>query len=263
MKFLHTVVAVVLCFGASAASAGICRTALVPAYYGPDTTRCTGWGSFATHTPMQWIVANPANGVGSAPTYECQYEIAYALQAGLEVAGYISTGYGTRPIEEIKEEMFRWATWYCVTGFFFDEANSNKAWIGYYQELADYAALILPYARVFLNHGNYPAEAFARLRERNHIQVTLVTFEGQADAYQGMVEPLWVAKYSPFKFAHIVYDAGYEELALTLAKAATHNAQYVFVTDDFQSWDGQKWDLNPWDVIPSYWYDLVAGLNCQ
>lgn len=263
MKFLHTALAVFLSLASGASSAGICRSALVPAYYGPDTSRCTGWGSFATHTPMQWIVANPANGVGSAPIYECQYEIAYQQQVLTNnVAGYVATGYGARPIEEVKEEVWRWATWYCITGIFFDEVSTNRGFTRYYQELLDYVALVLPHSRIFLNHGEVPDEAYLRLKEKNYTHVTNVIFEGSGAAYLSFVEPDWVTKYDTSKLAHLVYDTQFGDLAPVLGKAGTAHAEYVLITDDFQSWDGAKWDLNPWDTMPSYWYDLVAGLSC-
>lgn len=246
------------------AGAGTCQNLLVPAFFQPGDE----WEAMeASHTTRQYAVANIANGVGEVFSWEYNAEITDARTRipMLRVLGYVPTDLGARPIMDVTTEIRRWIEWYCIDGIYLDQVPTDRAKLGYYQDVVDYVATYLPGARIFLNHKTWPHEAFARLRERNGVHTTLVTFEGSYATYQSFLMPdshndvPWPTNYPAEKFAHLVYGVPVSDMYAVLANAkAQFNVGFVFLTDEYLVGGF----LQPWSKLPSYYANEVAGVSC-
>ncbi|MFF9151128.1 spherulation-specific family 4 protein [Streptomyces sp. NPDC014846] len=152
-------------------------TLLVP-YYEHPAVRPAGWAAVLAAAPRLYgVVLNPASGPGDRPDAAFARTAAGLRAAGVTVLGYVDTGYGRRPHEDVVRDLARHRAWYGTEGAFLDQVSSGIGEFGHYERLAA-AARALGCPTLALNHGTRPHPAYAALAE------LLVTFEGPWSAYR-------------------------------------------------------------------------------
>lgn len=231
---------------ASASSAVPPRLSVgVPAYFAPGGV----WSDAVAGAPaVRYLVANPSSGPGAAADPAYAAAVASSRAAGIEVLGYVSTRWGHRPPDEVRQEVAAYRDWYGISGIFFDEASSTPDALPHYGRLA--GPVRLSGGCVALNPGTVPDERYAALAD------VLVVFEGPCSAYRCWSPPLWTERYPRQRFWHLVYDTHTDEVAAALRTAERRSAGVVYVTDDVMD--------NPWDRLPSYWtheLDVVRAID--
>lgn len=254
MTFVRAVLVLVL-LAPGPVALGEGMALLVPAYFTPQSGHWTKLANAAGRVPLV-AIANLFNGPGTDAVARAEYVIAFQAvrTAGGEVIGYVYTQYGKRPIQVVKEDMWRWHELYRLDGFFLDEMSNlaTEELLDYYSALRDYARQLNPEYRLVGNPGVNTAEAFF---VRNTADV-FVIFEHHT-GYASFSPAAWVRNYPPSRFGHLVYAIG--ELAQAtniLDLAASRRAGLIYVTGDSGA--------NPWDTLPTYWEQVVdhlAGLN--
>jgi hypothetical protein len=184
--------------------------------------------------------------------------------AGGKVIGYVPTGYGSRPADEILADVSDYVEWYGVDGIFLDEMGNQSGALDYAALYANIKGLAAR-AGIGLHVVGNPGEPFADAEAFIAAADTLVLFEGpyaNADPssasflsypnkgpYAGLT-PWWL-KYDPSRIANLVYaDASPCTMLGSLAKAIGYHAGYLYFTDDQLP--------NPWDTLPSYWEEEVT-----
>ena len=243
---------------------------LVPAYANPC---CDGGPSMwmqLTETALVMgadvvLILNPASGPGVSPidpnfvNDSGQGPLLDFRNAGGTVIGYVGTGWASRSLAEVRDEVdlyFDPVYWrgsgVQVQGIFFDEMSNDLADVGYYQELRDHVRSHDPSGIVVGNPGttfvnNPSGQTLWTVSDYAESADTLVTFESDAGTYHSAYSPpSWLAGYSAGNFAHIVYSVGEVDRLLTnMSLAIRRKAGYVYFTDDML--------MNPYDQIPSYW----------
>lgn len=246
--------------------AGTCQDTLIPAYFYPDwwNNPETYWDRIDDDVPLpsgreRIAVINPASGVGTVPNPDYVQQVAAAKDADLLVLGYISTQWGARPIEEVKAEAAKYASWYSITdGVFLDEASTAPAPadLAYYQELVLYITALMNGSDIVLNHGTYPDETYLNLETTSaNNAVISVTFEGPFSTFMNVVAPEWVDDYPDWYFSHLIYDTPTQFAAAALAKSAEMNTGWTYVTDDVLP--------NPWNTLPPYWELLTIATTAD
>jgi Spherulation-specific family 4 len=165
------------------------------------------------------------------------------VHAGIEVAGYVSLGYGARARAECEREVDHYRAWYPeVESVFFDELSSGDAEHGLHVELTGYAR-DQGMRRALGNPGTSPNTRSAELFD------VLVVYENA-----GLPElaglPVLSADDAGSQRALLAYDVA--ELDEAYVRAAAREVAYLYVTDD-------RLD-NPYDSLPAYFPALLAAL---
>ena len=87
---------------------------LVPAYFFPAGAGLEDWDRLIEAAAQVSIIAivNPDSGPGEKPNPDYADVVTRAKKAGVEVIGYVNTGYGQRPRPEIEADIDRWIQFY-------------------------------------------------------------------------------------------------------------------------------------------------------
>lgn len=189
-------------------------------------------------------VINPGT-TGAGPRRDPAFATAIRAltRAGIEVAGYVSLGYGARPLDECERELDRYRAWYPeVESVFFDELSSGDAEHALHVALTEYAR-DHGMRRALGNPGTTPNARSAELFD------VLVVYENAGLPELGSLPEL-SAEGRVSQRALLAYDVA--ELDDDYVREAISEFAYLFVTDD-------RLD-NPYDSLPSYLGTLLAAL---
>lgn len=146
-----------------------------------------------------------------------------------------------------------------VDGFFIDEMSYDAAQINYYGCVYSYVKGLNGGYLVVGNPGTDTQELYVSLPTADIV----VNFELGPKPYRRWTPRAWVNDYPSSRFAHLVYNVGTLDTAVSfLDLAVKKHAAHVYFTSD-------KLSPNPWDTLPAYWDGLVSevcrrngGTNC-
>jgi hypothetical protein len=215
----------------------VCQSVAIPAYFYPSAGGL--WSTADSSAPGVGImVANVANGPGTAVNSDYAAAIAAARAAGVQVFGYVYTHYGAVSTGTVEASINAWRTLYGVTSIFLDEASTSSSQLSYYQTLSSYVHTSAG-AQTMVNFGTLPAQSEMTAGD------VLVTFEGSYSSYGSVRFPSWAASYPPSRFYNIVYNVP-DQLSMlsVLREAASAGVGQVYATNDILP--------NPYDTLPSY-----------
>lgn len=216
---------------------------VVPAYFYP-TVRRDDWAELARHPGrIRLVVLNPASGTGPRRDDAFLAPLERLNEAGIAVAGYVDTGYGSRPAAEVAAEVARYAGWYGVDSVMFDRVSASAGDLVHYASLAE-TVRAMGVRTLAFNHGAHPAEAYAE-----HADL-LGTFEGPFTSYVDAGIPRWVRRWPAERFVHLVHSVPGEYFAEVQRLASHRNAANVYITD--------QGGPNPWLCLPGR---LLASLT--
>lgn len=224
---------------------------LVPAYFAPS--RADDWAALAEAAAQVPVVAivNVFNGPGPVAREDYGRVIQAVRANGGRVIGYVHANYARRPLDEVEEDMRRWANRYALDGFFVDEmANDGlAAGLDYFAAVYREAKWIHPAGTVIGNPGTTTREVYLS----RPVADAVVTFENRT-GYSGYLPDAWNRRYPAQSFAHLCYEVG-SAVTMTnyLRLADQRGTGWVYVTDDTVA--------NPWDRLPGYWTALVAWIR--
>jgi hypothetical protein len=222
-------------------SSTACRSAMIPAYLGPDAM----WRLSDRPVPRRVVILNPSSGPGTEQEPSYRYAVGALRRSGTRVLGYVHTEYGARDASAVKADIERYRSWYDVDGVFLDETAETVAQVPYYAALSRHVRAA-GRQLIALNPGVVPA------REYFDVADVVVTFEGPFSEYAAAVRgmPEWLRRLPPQRSAHLVYGASREH-ALQAVDGAS--AGYFYATTGALP--------NPWRSIPGYLDDLEAQLE--
>ena len=248
---------------------------LVPAYFNAGSN--SPWEqliSGARSHPDVPITAilNPTNGIFTDTDTEFVNAIkafkATSTSGNRQVIGYVSTDYGNnsrRSRADILANVNNYLAKYPLTdgvtlidGIFLDEMAATNDRLPFYRDIYDDIKAVNPRLRVIGNPGTFPIAAYSAVAD------ALVTFEGQAVAYQS-IDPqpfnTWVYNKANAAQVMLVHDANCTAMqsALQRADLARTNTGLVYATNlhfNFSTGTG-----NPWADLPVYWTNLLGTVS--
>lgn len=252
---------------------------LVPAYFSgtgtssPWTTLTSG----ATSYPKVQItaIANPHSGI-LTPNTEVNADVLTAMTAfravtktagdpSNRVVGYVATASGSSgalSVTDVKATIDNYIRLYpgVLDGFFLDGMSADSTRLAYFQEIYTYAkSLDGGKYSVIGNPGTYPAAAYAIANSGTGVADALVTYAGNAAAYQA-IDPQpahpWVYAKDNTAQAMLVHTASTcTDMQTALAKANTPrmNTGMVYVTNLTIG--------TPWSALPTYWLQLLGTVD--
>jgi hypothetical protein len=198
------------------------------------------------------IIANPHNGPGDATNDDYSRYIKKAQDVGVEVVGYVYTGYGKRSFSDVTRDIDTWYLFYpTIDGIFFDESSNKLSYVDHYHELCSYARSKASNVITQLNPGS------SSIAEYDLVADTVFTFESFENTWLNIDVPKYIKNDpNPYNHAALVHTAS--QLEKSIEKAQQSNYGYIFITDDVHD------DGNPWDSIPSFWsqeIELIRAYN--
>lgn len=196
---------------------------LVPAYFHP-AVRPQDWSALAEQAQhVALVVLNVATGPGEQRDPAFDPVLDQLRAARIRIAGYIDTGYATRPTKYVLSDLWRYHDWYATDAVFFDRVAGEPEHVDHYAALA-HAARALGAATVMFNHGSHPTQAYAA-----HADL-LGTFEGPWSAYIELAIPTWARQKHRVQVVHLVHSVPPTLIGTALDLAAQRNASCVYIT---------------------------------
>ena len=233
--------------GDAADASSVAAGTIVPLYTDPSDTSWTAIVAAKRAHPIVRVVAivNPNSGPGASQDAAYTAGIATLEAAGIQVIGYVATGYASHSVASMEAAIDTWRTFYpAIEGIFFDEQSDKAADVAYYQTLSQYAkAHGLPYT--VGNPGSDTSEAYVQMGALD----TMLIYESKGLPSVASLGG-WHAKYAPANFGVIPYGAAFDA---TFVADARKVVGYIYIQSD---------DLpNPWDTLPPFFGDLLAALE--
>ncbi len=252
---------------------------LVPAYFS-GTGTSSPWNTLtagATSYPKVQItaIANPHSGI-LTPNTEVNADVLTAMTAfravtkpagdpSNRVVGYVATASGSSgalSVTDVKATIDNYIRLYpgVLDGFFLDGMSADSTRLAYFQDIYTYVkSLDGGKYSVIGNPGTYPAAAYAIANSGTGVADVLVTYAGNAAAYQA-IDPQpanpWVYAKDNTAQAMLVHTASTcTDMQTALAKANTPrmNTGMVYVTNLTIG--------TPWSALPTYWLQLLGTVD--
>ena len=235
-----------LFLGASAAAAPARTGVYFPLFTPPGPVWDNMLAYREAHPSLPWVaVVDPHHGPGTQFDSTYAQNIAKLQAQNVTVLGYVSTLWGARPADAIKEDIRSYHNWYGVEGIMLDEMVSNPGFEGHYYGLAKYAKS-LGMKLVIGNVGTNIAPTYIGT-------VDLIgTVEGDGTPPLSWLEG-WQAQYDKSNFLYITYSQGWVDSDF-VAKSA-QRVGLLYITDDTMPF--------PYDTFPSYFDEVVSALDPQ
>jgi hypothetical protein len=220
---------------------------IVPLYTYPSDSSWTAIVAAKAAHPRVRVVAivNPDSGPGASRDDAFTTGIAKLRAVGIEVIGYVATGYTSHTVASMEAEIDTWKSFYPgIGGIFFDEQANKVLAVQYYKTLSEYAkAQGLAYT--VGNPGTDTDESFVSLGALD----TELIYESKGLPALASLGG-WHAKYAPSNFGVIPYGAAFDAAFVASARKLVG---FIYIQND---------DLpNPWDTLPPFFGDLLAALE--
>jgi len=205
---------------------------LVPLYVDPGTE----WDELITAaesgTPIIAII-NPDSGpVSSGPDSSYTTYMNKFKDAGIEMVGYIATGYASKSVADVSAEVDTYASKYSgLTGIFLDECSAEAGDVAHYEQIYTYILSKSGYVYDIINPGTQPDQGYLTA------STNIVVFESPASSWSTFSS--WVtcapsaaekAGYK-YKFSAIAYAASQSQMQSLVTEMANSGMGMVFVTD--------------------------------
>jgi len=188
-------------------------------------------------------IINPNNGPGSSIDSTYVSSVQQLQSAGIQVLGYVATGYGSNSQSSEESQVNSYINWYHVDGIFFDEMANWSGLETYYATLNNYVH----------NHG-------LKMTVGNPGADTLSSYIGTMDnlvIYENPGLPTttnlggWHTSYAKTNFSYMAY--GVSLPSLSYVTSTSSYVSYIYITNDGGD--------NPYDTVPSYFGTEVADLD--
>jgi hypothetical protein len=226
---------------------------LVPAYFYPAGPGLLAWKRLLEAASKIKVVAivNPDSGPGDRRNADYSSILQAAKDKGMRVVGYVSTGYGKRPLPEVKLEIARWVDLYPqINGFFLDQQSIDARDVVFYTEIRNDARQKIKDALVINNPGAIcDVSYFAR--GVSDVTCIFATFEG----FDQLSPPAQFWQYNPSRFAALPYQiTDAKTMRLVISDALVKRIGYLYISDAAKG-------SNPWAQLPAYWDEEVEAVE--
>jgi hypothetical protein len=222
-------------------------TGLILPLYGNTTVQFNAALEAAKVVPVIAII-NPDDGVGERKDHFIAGKVAALKAAGAKIVGYVATGYGNQPLNQVQRQMDKYLRWYGVGGYFLDEMAGSTGKLPYYRTLRNRATG--QGLSIVGNPGKGAAEGYASLTD------VIITFEdAYADGWKTYTQPTWTDTLPATRLGAIVYSAKGHLLNSIIDRAITQRYGWVYVTD--------KNEPDPYGISATYFKSEVSYLQSK
>ncbi len=223
---------------------------IYPNWYESETYVWSDVARAAEQVPIVAII-NPNNGPdGKPPNRDYERGLQDLRQADVTLLGYVSTKYGDRSIEEVKQDIDLYRQYYDLDGIFLDESASSVKQLDYYQDIYNYIKTQPNLDQVIINPGTHTDEVYLTRPAAD----TSVIFENYSEAWKEYEPKSYVSRYQSKHFASLIHSVPNTAVMKShIDRAVARNIDYIYVADDSPTSN----DGDPWNSLPSYWQEEV------
>jgi Spherulation-specific family 4 len=224
---------------------------LVPAYIYPGGEGHAQWQRLvdAAGKVDLVVVVNPDSGPGVERDPAYASAIVEAARSGVALVGYVNTGFGNRPIAQVKEDIDNWFRLYPrIGGVFLDQQAADSRHATHFAEIGAHARGKIRDALVIGNPGTPCDESYLARRVAD-----VVCIFSKAEGFEPFEPPATLKEYDPSHLAALAYQvADAAAMRAMLKEAIVKRIGYIYITDG-------KWP-NPWGQLPAYWDAEVEAM---
>jgi len=198
---------------------------LVPLYVYPGAA----WDAVAAGAASVGTLAiiNPNSGPASSPDATYVSYMQKLNAAGVEMVGYVYTGYGTRAITAVKADIDVYASQYpLLKGIFLDEGANSAAMVSYYKELYDYIIGMPGWTHDIINPGVIPDVGYLTASTQ------IVSLEDFGTAIAAAPVPSFAQCSNKDQFSAIVHTITADSMSAMVDSLLSKNYfGYIYLTD--------------------------------
>lgn len=198
---------------------------LVPLYVYPGAA----WDSVAAGASSVFTVAiiNPNSGPASSPDSSYVTYMQKLHDAGVEMVGYVYTGYGSRDINVVKTDINTYATQYpLLKGIFLDEGSADASMVSYYQSLYDYILSMPGWTHDIINPGIIPDAGYLTAATQ------IVSLENYGTEVAAASVPSFAQCSNKDQFSAIVHSVSADSMSSIVDSLISKDYfGYIYVTD--------------------------------
>lgn len=191
------------------------------------------------------VILNPNNGPSHSDSYAYNKYLEYISLIQVnnsKIAGYVSTSYGGRSIDEVKSDIDMWISDYSIDYIFLDETSAQASQYSYYTELADY--IQSKGKKIINNFGIIPDTKYKAI---DSIKIILEESAVNVNSLINSVDyQNWTNDKSTYNTNAVLIHTANSNYIETIDD---YKAYWIYITDDALE--------NPWDSLPSYYEEFI------
>ncbi|MFZ8787014.1 spherulation-specific family 4 protein [Thermocrinis sp.] len=197
---------------------------IIPLYSYPVGTHEQEWQRLYNLTTVNdvFVIVNVYNGPGEQSDPNFSNAITRLRSRGFKVIGYVYTSYGSRSLEDVKNDMDKWLNFYGserIDGFFIDEVGGNYY---YYREVFQHARS--RNKLVILNPGTNINASFFTIADK------IVVFESPLRSFEDFRYDDYT-ELDPKRVCTIVYETPQDKVSYVENKAKQNNSRCLYIHD--------------------------------
>ncbi len=189
-----------------------------------------------------YAIINPNNGPGEKEQQDYIDGIKLLKEHNIHVIGYVYTLYGKRDPNIVKEDIYKWSSFYQeygLEGIFFDETDNKVDSLEFYKDLTTYSKTH-DFNFNILNPGYTIDEAFID----QNIAELIVTYENSYKNWENSFPTVKNQENEKTKLSLLLHSMEKDGFGIVMHKAKSQGFSYIYLTEDK--------DSNPWDSISEY-----------
>lgn len=189
-----------------------------------------------------YAIINPNNGPGTEQLDSYVEGIRFLKEYNIHVIGYVYTLYGKREPFEVKEDIYKWSTFYQelgLEGIFFDETDSKIDSIEYYIDLNKYAK-----SQDFNFNILNPGYTIDKSYLDANVSELIVSYENSYEAYKNSFPKTVNTQTEKTKLSILLHSLKKEDFGHLMHDIKKKDFEFIYFTEDTLD--------NPWDSISQY-----------
>jgi hypothetical protein len=172
-------------------------------------------------------IINPNSGPASSPDASYVTYMQKLHDAGVEMVGYVYTGYGTRDLAAVKADIDVYAAQYpLLSGIFLDEGANSAAMVPYYKALYDYILGMPGWTHDIVNPGVVPDIGYLTASTQ------IVSLEDYGTSVAAAPVPSYAQCSNRDQFSAIVHTISADSIAPIIDSLLSKDYfGYIYLTD--------------------------------
>lgn len=189
-----------------------------------------------------YAIINPNNGPGKEATENYIEGIRFLKEYDIKVIGYVYTLYGKREPFEVKEDIYKWSSFYQefgLDGIFFDETSNKAKDLEFYKDLTTYTKTHDLNFNI-LNPGYTTDKSYLE----ENIAELIVSYENSFKAFRESFPKNLNKPTVNTKLSILLHTVPKEEFGVLMHDIKEEDFDFIYFTED---------DIeNPWDSFSQY-----------